>query len=1450
MGSVSFLRYPREGSDESVTISRPAEGKSAHIGWVRMAGGVDLSELTFAMVRPKDPSAPDTIAEYLNGAVTGVGVRADVVGVRDAVWEDGVQTIRLWLTVTSAASLTDIRVPFSVFAYANDSSEHGIVFASVVITDSMTLHAYRPAIGEFDEDDFAILYPNHDNLVYAGDATQLKLASIELTSGSGAATNYDIVIEEIDGSSIPDAAFAVVPEADPLFIDILQYVSGDLGTAFFAGLGSSLTGPHVKSYNVSVSNQVIGDIAPFHIAFLSNPVFVVTPDASTYHSTNDVDPYVVTLGTFELDRTADETAEFASLPGGLTIVAPVSGTTYTLTQNITSFGSYTVDITGILYVENGRSFTPFSGFTDGFSGIVAQPLDLNDVDYPGDDRVYVYPTVDAVTVDRGVMVIMGIAFTGGDPGSISMTVTSTDGNAPEVTAHLAEGGAFFDLYTPGPVGGEYDAAHYGNFTYTITLTDGGGDEQTTTLVVRVLSTPTFVLQPHNQLIIRDIGDAVVVATFVDDRTEQAFVDIEDDNLPANVTIENDESTTRLLVFTVQSAPSQTSIDMSAYEYIEHGRTFTPFAEAESFSVTITSQVSAPTLEFEGEATTHDPTESITTLNIHESAIASFYMTFSFTGGLPGDVITATLVRDDTYSPDASSYAVRDQSVSLVPPAIPNTAEVGAVDDGTFIATFSSSVGTEITLSLSDAIPVPAAGTTNYVTSKYVLRLTGGSLGEDSVNSEAFVVNVFTDLLAPARVLYLAANEPDPGVSGDVTTTINFPASAILNSVILQRDQYVAGGIAFAVTDLTISTSIAATNFVVDDTTKNIIVSSQQSDIPDSETIAVAIGDLGSQQIGETFTLDRYLVDGTISTGYTDDSVVLIPQTLAIDSDIERAEDKGKGRAFLERTEVVEGDTYQVFRLTGITFSVGTFSASIAVGGVANANFFVDLDAVEDGSGDVLVYVAEGSALFSQASAITLTLHTDGEQDVGGEWLVDLNSHTLTLGTTGATQAIVDTTMTLRQGGVSFSLSSVVNDKTLVNFLNAEASDTDVYQDAYVGPSSIFTDRLATSVFWYDEGNSLFDADRIKLSTGVLLVGIFALADEAGVKSSLADFYALRTSDVVFLDNAGSSLGSLLAIRPNGTMYSTIGSTLSGVVAIAAASNAVTNSNAYVLLVQHVEGTPPITDSLLQDLSLMSVNVSSSYLTQTTACHDGTGDFVSQASGRSADASIFRFALQTVVNTVVTEANVLVRRSIEEDYQFPDSFLLSLSDTEQLSVMTQLTYSLQARAVGSSDPWIVMKENLVGNLTRDQLVSDVQETSLPERVPGSMYFFEGLNIVGTQSWAPEDALEYRLMVQNAAATGAAMVSLGTYAVTNHRSASCNAQFRDLIVPSDTLAADSEQYSIPNYKITRRCISDYPNDRSDKRLYSEVFSVVGQLDDAATGSSSGYLGTHPFIVMIYD
>jgi hypothetical protein len=641
-------------------------------------------------------------------------------------------------------------------------------------------------------------------------------------------------------------------------------------------------------------------------------------------------------------------------------------------------------------------------------------------------------------------------------------------------------------------------------------------------------------------------------------------------------------------------------------------------------------------------------------------------------------------------------------------------------------------------------------------------------------------------------------------TGTHSTVYNHPASFQVGDRIISFVHFVSGGLAFDTQNLSLSSTGSSAYAVVDGAVKVATVSSAQ----EPETIIVTVAERVPDPVSlaGTFTIDRYLVNGlaglpNYTSGETIGPIGLLPQAATSDN--------------ARKLVAVETEDGIKWTVSNVVVSSGTLAQAVVVYGDddgGQVGYMSTEIHSSGGTADVDILIATAALQASLATetrplALRLGVTTE-EQGVEGEWVLTAPGVSR-IGATGETASTGDEAallVTLFNGTAFVTLynddgeggaqvQDVSSPLTLVNY-STTTTLPDGTLDLYTSSSSLFSTDPTARVLAYNSG-SVGILGFTGAAKGQYFVGVVTAADLSGLA---VDNLRTRAANATAVTFVGSSGGTRFTFRSFVAERSTVGGevvlrffdgttvqTIDKVEALVA-PEAVETAATYRLVVLHVNGTLS-----LDDLSVTSVDVATSYLTQTGAMTEG-GDASAIIATVPKQASLLplqRFVVTVQANpTAEVFAADLLRRYTADDLttQWPDAFRLDL-DLEGSGGSIQddaggetLVYVLLARPTrnGSSGGWFIVRQSVEDAVSTDDIVEMLQGV-WPER---DVALAENSMIL---PWDSTKALEYRLLCQNHAAfrtNNRPLVSLGTYAVGSHRTNLCNAQFYDYQVPGST------------------------------------------------------------------
>lgn len=1006
---------------------------------------------------------------------------------------------------------------------------------------------------------------------------------------------------------------------------------------------------------------------------------------------------------------------------------------------------------------------------------------------------------------------------GGNASAYTVLIEEEDGTGIVDAAYSvsSEGGVkiYQDVTEVGAraAGSAYMGPNAKTKTLQVNISDRGLETWATMHLI-ALSNPVFTLEVSGESILNraTLGEDLLLGTFSNQRVvldAGTFGDI-----PANLEIRR-VNTDDYEVYYVggEALPRTVTLDLTGVTFTENGRVFYPFSELEPQTLTLSAPLSITGFGFNFS----EGLESYTGACVHESDLSAVSATVYYSGGKPGETVsvsvsTSTSAECLTNLSAEGSYAKAFGDVDIsIDGEIETSFVVSAVSEaGAFVlpAGFLTCGG----------LGAPLPGTTRYTSRAVDVSFTSTTVSVPVTNTadglsflNTRIVNVFSDVVQPVIV-----------IGEGSSTTVNHPASFLVNSIVVDYDKFVAGGITSP--NGTPSVAVArvgggAARYGVD-SSKNIIVSVASSS-PDPESYTVTVADSfegesasAGASASNTFTFDRYLAPSRITTRYTETNPLLLGHMYSTDRETDIANNR------IMTTNTSSHGLYTVYHLTvyDVNYFSGTLTATLTTPENDSAPFLSTT--INPGSSEGLadVQITIYDVLLSIRPQFVLTLVSDYQQQVADEWVVDGDS-VWHYGAADEVIIIASATFTFDNASMFFNnifTRRVLSGVTLTNY----GPSSDLQADGHEG-NDVLASIRGSRIFAYNADGTLglFEDSlysvlgRTTGTNSAAVVGIFAGTSTSG--RTLSEFYSDVTSNIAFYNQSGALMGAYLVLY-NMTWYGKTGLLGSNKPAILAyTDDVVATSDDYVI--QVVSVTIASGGFNTSNGVISGVVDRRSYLTQTGACSStgATSAFVTTETNPSVSvtSTSFLYPLRTVVNTEITapETSLLVRASPLDVDQFPDSLRL-LIDVDEIQNSAggtgNIIYSLQARVIGSEGAWYVMSEDLDSGLTSEDVKTAVEGPTWPER----KNILDGDGLV--LPWSADNALEYRLLVQNKAAylevTSVDMVVYGTYQVTSHRDAFCNLQYYDYHV-----------VAVGNDKVTRSTLMDNVGNRA---IYTYAFS----------------------------
>jgi len=1052
---------------------------------------------------------------------------------------------------------------------------------------------------------------------------------------------------------------------------------------------------------------------------------------------------------------------------------------------------------------------------------------------PTDSTHVYYPNYVSEPKDSAVPygVLLGtINLFGGNASAYTVLIEEEDGTGIVDAAYSvsSEGGVkiYQDVTDVGAraAGPAFTGPNAKTKTLQVNISDRGLETWATMHLI-ALSNPVFTVEVSGESILNraTLGEDVLLGTFSNQRVVTdagTFGDI-----PANLEIRR-VNTADYEVYYVggEALPRTVTLDLTGVTFTENGRVFYPFSDLEPQTLTLSAPLSITGFGFNFSA----GLESYTGACVHESDLSAVSATVYYSGGKPGETVsvsvsTSTSAECLTNLSAEGSYAKAFGDVDI---------SIDGEIETSFVVSAKSEAGSFVLPAgflTCGGLGAPLPGTTRYTSRAVDVSFTSTTVEDPVTNSAdglAFagnrILNVFSDVVQPVIVIH-----------DDSATAVNHPASFLVNSIVVDYDKFVAGGITSPNDTPTVNIARVGggdANYVVDSSENIIVLAASSSPEPESYVVTVADsfeGESASRgaSASNTFTFDRYLAPARITTGYDSDPI-LLPHLLSTD----RESDVANNRIMTTSTTMVDG-LVTIYHMT--VYNVNYFSGTLTATATAQNSEISENLSVTIVPGDTAGYadiVIAASPSQLTYRNVVLDLASDYQQQVENEWIVDAGSN-WRYGVRNETIHIASATITTCNGFFytdSIFTQRVASGVTLTNYGEASGSQADGHTGNAllnsIRGSRIFAYNATASLGLF--GNVGFVSQYSQTDTGcVTVVGIFAGRGNTG--RDVESFRNNVTSDIEFYNQTGTSMGAYLVFFAGGWYGKAGRLTDSKPVMLAYTNDTVATSADYVIQVMCVTIGTGGAEFNPRNGIISGVVASKSYLTQTGACSSGgaTSAFVTTETdpSLSATSTSFLYPLRTVVNTEITapETSLLVRHNVDTD-QFPDSLRLRISVAEiqnSAGGTGNIIYSLQARVIGSGGAWYVMAEDLDSSSTSAQVMGAVENTIWPERE--SILDAEGL----VMPWSADNALEYRLLVQNKAAyeevLSVDMVVYGTYRVTTHRDAFCNSQYYDYHVKA-----------AGNDKVTRSTLMDWAGNRGIyTNAYSDNFVVNKTRDNAA-------------------
>ena len=1406
MSSSWFVSGTADALD---AVRRPSEAaQKSPVGWVRVQDDMDPSELQVVLVPAsgRDLSSKTSVMG-LALASAGATLSLDAVGRHDPLYALGQKWHRVWLSASNSFDVGQHTGPFYVFAVRRDDTgpdyAEKVFDTGITLIDALAINALNPSKGT-DESDVWYYYPNYESEDHAdGNSAHKKLGTITLV---GTANEAEILLEEEDGTRIADAALVVVRENNKL--DLYQDTSFP-GADFCQR--SVEDGVNQKDINVSVRSLGLQTSTTVTIIAVANP----EPALTTIAGDVEVRPEsgVVNVASFRYDVTQfGGSVSWPEAPEGASIDS--DGDLHTIQYTASGYAVVTLDLSDITITENYRTFTPFAHAAPIEFTVYIPMTGVTVTSEPTGTTLTVGIFSDTLVTTEAGLASLSWSFEGVDAANagaitysfevipVSSNLSSTF--AVDKYADLTAASGFLGTYV-----GEHTATLSGDaFAEALGSLPAFPDAWSTDGVTHFAVLQVQV-KAESVLAAVDFTSSVYVVVFKDLATQDtALVANVTDWESASISFGSfvrggvvlqlsDYDASVVLVPHFQSADFLTSVQ--PYE--------SPGVGEQEFLVTVrdsANNIASPTLTFTWWANVaitgvtftnvsglgYGGSSALATALADGSAkacrvsdVGSVVVTVAVSGGYPGQdiVVRASVSNNEPFSA-SGTYAYRQERSSV------------GVDDAAVTEPTGASGGASVTLSERFSVSglYFLAGVGTYASAVIKFEASCGASGVDGFYSadsqENVSLVVFRDLVNPAEVRGLE--------TGTYSTVYNHPASFTVNSTIISINEYLSGGLALDLADL--SRSLSGTSaYNIDG---GPIWVAEVSDDPNPVSITVTVSENfpgGASQAG-SFTIDRYLQDGFVALPDYDvtKAIGLLPQA-ATSGDVQK----------LVAVETVTGITWTV---TDVTFLTSTLTAAVVYGDGAEEEVPYVSTAVRASGAtadvDILITTdALRTSFATETRPLALKLVTSGgEQAVEGEWVLTepgvsrIGAAGETLGPDAVTVRLID----LFNGSAFVSLNNgggvQVQDKsaplTLINY-SSSSSLPDGTLDLYTADSALFSTYGKSRVFAYSSGYAgilSFGGAAV----GQYFVGLVAAGDVSGLTAG--NLASRATTALAFVGTRGgdhytfssfvaerSTVGGGAVLRYyDGTSVQTIDK-IDALVAPSTVETAAT----YKLVVLHVNGTLSLTD-----LTVSSVDEATSYLTQVGAMTAGqhASSIIGSVPQQPSVQHLQRYIVTVQANpTAEVYAANLLRRYTEDDLdtQWPDAFRLDLDLSGSGGSIQDdaggafLVYSLQARPIryGSGTGWFIVDQSIDEAVSSSDIVSLLQgawpEREVSRRVEDNMIM----------PWTSEYALEYRLMCQNYAAYhngGKAMVSLGSYAVTAHRGNLCNAQYYDYQVPGRT------------------------------------------------------------------
>lgn len=1006
MSSTVFLGVPLH--DVPAVRRPPRLTVRSPVTVVTLAHGVSAADVQVAIVAAgAGPFSLVSDVETWRDARTGIAVELDVVGVHDAAYDGHSTKCRIWMRVDPSFVLDG---PYQVFAWLTGATVPVAVLDmhGLTVDDVFTLSALKDNSG-IDRLTGADLtatwyyYPKKDpkdslytTSVLLGTAILVGNKPVGGTSVySGDVAGCEIVLEEVDGSAIADAAFVGVQDNK---IKIYQDVEA-VGGADACGRAVSGPGAVTKTLNLSVRAMGLAAWASVGLVSLDNPLQhgfsngAVTLQGTVHNGKRVfIHDTEIALFSFVYDNTAVQRSGSATVQLATTTGYRLgtSGTTYTVYYR-PSTNPYEVDNTlpgsQLTITENGRTFSPFDDFV--FT-VYTVPADATGP-FPGGDYGGALKAADPYVTGTDVTVTtvsstLSISVTALRNARFNLYIDGSGvGGVDGVSVESAW--SFFTEDTDG-IGSRIYTDVPGRFSTGVSKTAGDGGRVNIALsgneIYTAISTALEAATPlWGQTTFVELMIGVFVTTLVDGRVyykgnspqvrvyraletrsitrivnataawvSDAAVEVEGAVITAAQCVRG--GVVRAITdygFNIASSETAPFFPKGSTKYGSIAIESQPYQIARrspSNSFTITASAAAETQNVLADFTWYQP---VTLTDVAASGAASVdgtkYLTHTtnlssfmidriyIKGGYPGQNVTVAIsvTKTGAYSTDGDYGKYDSHDISVLDDTDP-TRYIAAspVGSGSPGVLRLGQRGNRFRTGTFDAV---ANGTTRYQSAMVTVSVTCDGAGSDVTDYFGRSTDSSFTWGTPINLIVFTplVAPGDVATDGHVSTVINHPTDFVQYDNVLPFAQFVKGGIAFNKAQLTLARSGTSLYVMY---AQGLVVGILPVTSRTATTVTISVTDAGSFNVSSVFTIDRYLKNGRVELVNFDATkpLLLVPQLLGTDAVAERS-------GLRTRATTVAGADYLDFQVTGVLFKQQTLVASItyvrddsAVGGVS------------------------------------------------------------------------------------------------------------------------------------------------------------------------------------------------------------------------------------------------------------------------------------------------------------------------------------------------------------------------------------------------------------------------------------------------------------------------------------------------------------------------------------